>query len=69
VLLALIGLHLAAILFYLIVKRANLIGPMITGHRRTIDAEGPPQGIAPVSWLRLAIGTGLAAGLVWLLAS
>ena len=33
-LLAFIALHLCAILFYLVVKRDNLVGPMVTGHRR-----------------------------------
>ncbi len=68
VLLAMIGLHLAAIIFYLVGKRTNLIGPMITGRRKAANAEGPPAGIASVSLLRLAIGVVLAVGAVWLLA-
>lgn len=67
-LLGLIVLHLTAIIVYLVAKRTNLIGPMITGRRRAIDPEGPPQGLAPVSLLRLTIGLVLSAGLVWLLA-
>jgi cytochrome b len=35
---ALVVLHLAAVLFYLLYKRDNLIGPMITGRRRTTGA-------------------------------
>lgn len=68
VLLAVIGLHLAAIVFYLAGKRINLIGPMITGRRKAVNVEGPPAGIAPISLLRLVIGIGLAVGVVWFIA-
>jgi cytochrome b len=34
VLLALIGLHLTAIVVYAVIKRINLVGPMITGWKR-----------------------------------
>ncbi len=66
VLFVLIGLHLAAIAFYLIAKRTNLISPMLTGSRRAENVEGPPAGIAPVPLWRLAIGIVLAVGAVWL---
>lgn len=66
VLLALIGLHLAAIAFYLVAKRINLIGPMLTGRRRAENVEGPASGIAPVSLWRLLIGILLAVGVVFL---
>lgn len=66
VLLALIGLHLAAIAFYLVAKRINLIGPMLTGRRRAENVEGPASGIAPVSLWRLLIGIVLAVGVVFL---
>lgn len=68
VLLAVIGLHLAAIIFYLVGKRINLIGPMITGRRKAVNVEGPPAGIAQISLLRLAIGIALAVGVVWFIA-
>lgn len=68
VVLAVIGLHLAAIVFYLVGKRINLIGPMITGRRRAVNVEGPPAGIASLSLLRLAIGVVLAVGAVWAIA-
>jgi len=58
---ALIGLHLAAVLFYLVVRRDNLIGPMITGDRRGIDAH-PARDDAAL-WLRAAVMLALAAGL------
>ncbi len=65
-LLALVGLHLAAIVFYLVAKRTNLIGPMLTGRRRAENVEGPPAGIAPVPPWRLLVGIAIAAGAVWL---
>jgi cytochrome b len=58
---ALIGVHLAAVLFYLAVKRDNLVGPMITGDRRGIDAH-PARDDAAL-WLRAAVMLTLAAGL------
>jgi cytochrome b len=60
ILLALIALHLAAIVFYA-VRRNNLLGPMITG-RRSFDGEGMRS--APL-W-QLVIGVALAAGVAWL---
>jgi cytochrome b/cytochrome c556 len=68
VLLIVIGLHLAAIVFYFVVKRTNLVGPMLTGSRKAENVEGPPAGIAPVSWLRLVIGIVLAVGVIWFIA-
>jgi cytochrome b len=58
---ALVGLHLAAVFFYLAVKRDNLIGPMITGDRPGIDAH--PARDDPALWLRAAVMLTLAAGL------
>lgn len=57
-LLALIGLHVAAVLFYLLVRRDNLIAPMLTG-RRPAPAGTRPMTPAPVS--RLVIATAVAA--------
>lgn len=39
----LIVLHVGAILFYLLVRRKNLVGPMITGR------AGAPEGTAPMA--------------------
>ena len=58
---ALIALHLAAVLFYLLVRRDNLIGPMISGDRRGIDAHPARDDLA--LWLRAAVMLALAAGL------
>jgi cytochrome b len=65
VLFALILLHLAAIAFYLVVKRINLIGPMLTGKRRGTNLTGPARGIEPIPLWRLAIGIVLAVAVVW----
>lgn len=65
ILLILIGLHIAAIVFYLIVKRINLITPMITGSRKTDRADA--SGIAPVPLWRFLIGVALAALAVFLI--
>ena len=62
VLLAFVALHVAAILFHLLVKRDNLVGPMVTGHRR-ISHAAPLPTVAPLG--RAAVGAVLSAGLVW----
>jgi cytochrome b len=54
VLLALIGLHLAAILFYLLVKRENLIGPMFTG-RKLVEPEAAVAAPMASSWLAIVL--------------
>jgi len=58
ILLGFIGLHVAAILFYLIVRRDNLVGPMVTGAREARGGEAP-MSAAP-AW-RFLIAAGLAA--------
>jgi cytochrome b len=61
-LLALIGLHLAAILFYALVRRRNLTGPMITGE--TSDS-GDEMRAAP-AW-RFGLAAAASAGTaLWL---
>lgn len=60
-LLALIALHLAAIVAYAL-RRKNLVRPMITG--RTEDAG---EDIAPAPLWRLALGLVLAGGAAWLI--
>jgi cytochrome b len=42
-LLVLIALHVAAILFYLIVRRDNLVRPMLTGRKRVRTTVEQPQ--------------------------
>jgi cytochrome b len=62
VLLGFIGLHIAAILFYLFVRRTNLIGAMVTGRR---PAGAVTEGTRLVSWWRVVPGIVLAALIVW----
>jgi cytochrome b len=65
VLLALITLHIAAILFYLLARRQNLIGAMVTGRRSGIAAL---TGVRLVSLWRIWPGVALALGVVWVVA-
>jgi cytochrome b len=58
---ALVVVHVAAVIFYVVYKRQNLIGPMITG-RRAFAAD-PGLRFAP--WWSLAIGAVVAFGLMW----
>jgi cytochrome b len=52
-LLAVVVLHVVAVLYYLVFKRRNLVGAMLTG-RRTFDNEVTP--LTSASWPRLLIG-------------
>ena len=64
VLLALVGLHLAAILFYRVFKRERLVKPMVTG-RATLPADGRPAPRLVSAWralLVLAIAAALILG-------
>ena len=65
VLLWLIGLHVAAVAFYLVYKRRDLIGPMILGSGRA-GSDGPGPRFAPV-W-RLVLAVAVAGGLAWFVA-
>jgi cytochrome b len=58
---ALVVLHVAALLFYWLWKRTNLVGGMITG-KRTLPSD-PGLAGAPV-W-RLVVGVVLAAAIAW----
>lgn len=59
--LTLIGVHIAAIFFYLLVKRDNLVGAMLTGKRRTPHFIG----MRTVPAWRVIPGLVLASGVVW----
>jgi cytochrome b len=65
IILAFIALHIAAVLFYLIVRRTNLIGAMFTGRRPARSLNG---GVAHVSLMRIWPGLALAALAVWFVA-
>ncbi len=65
-LLVLIGVHVAAVLLYLLLKHENLIGPMISGRKRLPDAR--PLRFASV-WLAvvlLIVSVAVVAALVWI---
>ena len=62
VILGVVALHVLAILFYLVVKRDNLVGPMVSG-RKIVDDEMDAPAMAPLS--RALIGIALAAVLSW----
>jgi hypothetical protein len=59
----LVVLHVAAVVFYLVWKRQNLITAMITG-RRAFAAD-PGLKFAP--WWSLAIGAAIAVAVAWLI--
>jgi len=63
ILLVLVGLHIAAILFYLAVKHVNLMRPMVTGYRLG-TGSGPADGISPVPISRFLVGVALAGAVV-----
>lgn len=57
ILVGFIVLHVAAILFYLVAKRDNLVGPMVTGGRRGEAGEAP---MVPAPAWRFLLAAGLA---------
>ncbi|MCK0127924.1 cytochrome b/b6 domain-containing protein [Erythrobacter sp. F6033] len=66
VVLGMAGLHIIAVSIYTFIKRANLIGPMITGKREEL---GSVEGIEAVPWGRAAIAFAVSTGLalwIWL---
>ena len=63
VLLFIIGVHIIAALLYLLIKKQNLIVPMITGVKRTVQAEDAKQ--KPL-WLALLL-LALSAAALWAL--
>ena len=63
ILLALIGLHLAAVAWYLVYKRENLVRAMVSGRR---PLQGEPLRAAP-AW-RALVGLAVAAAVAWFVA-
>jgi cytochrome b len=66
ILLGFIALHVAAILYYLVVKRDNLVTPMVTG-RRVAPVGGEEMTGAPL-W-RFLLAAFLAAALTWIVSN
>jgi cytochrome b len=62
-LLVMIALHVLAILFYLVARGRNLIGPMITGRDRMLEDAEP--ALVPANLWRFMVGALLAGGLAW----
>jgi cytochrome b len=63
VILALIVMHLAAIVFYA-VKGDDLVSPMLSGERPPVAGV---EGIGPLPWMRALLAIALAAGLaLWI---
>jgi cytochrome b len=60
VLQVLVLVHIVAVLYYLVVKRQNLIGTMVSGAR-----AGVSESMRPGSLVHLAIGVLLATAITW----
>jgi len=65
VLLLLIALHVAAALFYLLVKHDNLIIPMFTGSKHGVASDTPRFASAWLALLLLLLSLAAVAALVW----
>jgi hypothetical protein len=63
-LLALVGLHLAAILFYRFKRRVDLVRPMLTGWKETDASTGEKSDGRRASLPALALASGIAAAAV-----
>lgn len=57
-----IAIHVLAILFYLIVKRDNLVGPMITGRKSFGEPVEAPR---MASFANALVGIALSAAITW----
>jgi cytochrome b len=62
-----IALHIAAVLFYVVFKKQNLISAMLHGHRKY--AQPPQNPIRFASAIRAILGLVLAIAATWIIAS
>jgi cytochrome b len=62
----LVAAHVLAILFYAVVRRRNLVGPMITG--KSVDVPETSSGLVRASSLNLALAILVAAVIAWWIA-
>ena len=60
---AIVAIHVAAVIFYLVVKRDNLIGPMVNGVK-TWHGEAPPRGGS--LWAAAVIAAASGAVVYWI---
>jgi cytochrome b len=63
VLFTLIAIHVAAVLFYLVFKRENLIGPMFTGYKKT--DQPAPSSRQPGVWRAIILLAASGAAVYW----
>lgn len=60
----LVGLHVASVMFYTLVKKDNLIAPMISGRKKVqADVNGNRTGGGPVAFI---VALAIAGGAVWI---
>jgi len=64
-LLLLIALHVAAVLFYLLIKHDNLITPMVTGRKQLVSLDAPRFVSSWRALLLLLLSLAAVAVLVW----
>jgi cytochrome b len=64
-LLVFIGLHLLAVLFYVIGRKQNIVGPMFSGTKPAVAEQAAMQPAGPV---RFVVGVVLSVGLAWAVA-
>lgn len=62
-LLAMISLHILTILFYLAVRKRNLVGPMFTGRDRQVETVH--GALVPASPVRFIVAALAAGGIAW----
>ncbi len=62
VVLGFVSLHLVAIVFHLVVKRDDIVSPMVSGHRHLPDTVTAPTH---ASWTRGVVGVVLSGGIAW----
>jgi cytochrome b len=55
ILLALVAMHVGAVLFHLVVERQNLVAPMFTGRKRWPEGMEAPDPGRPRPWLAIAL--------------
>lgn len=58
-----VAVHILAVLFYLIVRKRNLVTPMLTGVDRQIDDAR--TALVPSSFTRFAIAALIGTGIAW----